>query len=250
MNEPVPLGTRVLAYGVHVYTASGLIFAALAMLEVLKATPDPRWVFFWLLVAVFIDMTDGTLARRFDVKVNAPLFDGRKIDDIIDFLTFTFIPLVLVVKMGWVPEPALLFVGPALVASVLGFANVGAKDEAEGYFLGFPSYWNVVAFYAGYWVAIGDGWLNAAMLLGLAVLTVVPVGFMYPTLAPRRWRWFMIAGGYAWCLFCLGMLPSYPNTPAWAVWLSLAGPLGYGLISVVEWTRLKRARHATPSSLG
>lgn len=242
MTEPVPLGTRVLAYSVHVYTASGLVFAALAMLEIFKAAPDPRWAFGWMLAATFVDMTDGTLARRFDVKKNAPLYDGRKIDDIIDFLTFTFIPLMMIVKMGWVPEPGLLWVAPALIASVLGFSNVGAKDEADGYFLGFPSYWNVVAFYAGYWVSIGDGWLNVAMLLSLAVLTIVPVGFMYPTLAPQRWRLFMILGGYAWCLWCLGMLPSYPNTPAWAVWLSLTGPVLYGLISLVEWFRLKRPK--------
>lgn len=245
MHEPVPLGTRILAYGVHAYTASGLIPAAWAMIELFKPSPDPRWVFFWLLVAVFIDMTDGTLARRFDVKKNAPLIDGRKIDDIIDFLTFTFIPLVMIVKMGWVPEPGLLFIAPALVASVLGFANVGAKLEEDGYFLGFPSYWNAVAFYAGYWASIGNGWLNAAMLLGLAVLTVAPVGFMYPTLAPKRWRTFMIAGGYAWCLFGLAMLPSYPNTPAWMVWCSVLGPLGYGAISLVEWFKLQRAKRAS-----
>lgn len=251
MSEPVsvtpgtaPLGTRILAYGVHVYTASGLIFVALAMLELFKAYPDPRWVFGWLLAATFVDMTDGTLARRFDVKKNAPLYDGRKIDDIIDFLTFTFVPLVMIVKLGWVPEPGLLWIAPALIASVLGFSNVGAKLEEEGYFLGFPSYWNVVAFYAGYvhYQVPGQDWLNVAMLLGLALLTVVPVGFMYPTLAPKRWRRFMIAGGYAWCLWGLGMLPSYPHTPGWAIALSLCGPVFYGLISVVEWTKLRRAR--------
>ncbi len=248
MSEPVSLGTRILAYSVHVYTASGLVFAALAMLEIFKDAPDPRWVFFWLLVATFVDMTDGTLARRYDVKKNAPLYDGRKIDDIIDFLTFTFIPLMMIVKMGWVPEPGLLWVAPALIGSVLAFSNVGAKDEADGYFLGFPSYWNVVAFYAGYvHHMVGLDWLNVAMLLVLAFLSVVPVGFMYPTLAPKRWRLFMIAGGYAWCLWGLGMLPTYPNTPAWAVWLSLCGPVFYGLISVVEWSKLQRARRSAPA---
>lgn len=246
MNEPVPLGTRIKAYGVHVYTASGLVPAAMAMLEVCKAAPDARWVFFWLLVAVFIDMTDGFFARRFEVKKYAPTIDGRKIDDIVDFLTFTFIPLVMIVKLGWVPEPGLLWVAPALVASVLGFSNVGAKAEEDGYFLGFPSYWNVAAFYAGYWATLWDGWLNAAMLLGLAVLTLVPVGFIYPTLAPKKWRVFMIVGGYAWCLFGLWMLPSYPNTPGWAVWASILGPVGYGAISLVEWFKLQKTKAAAP----
>ncbi|MDB5100102.1 MAG: phosphatidylcholine synthase [Cyanobacteria bacterium RYN_339] len=236
---------RILAYGVHVYTACGLVFNALAMLEIFKLHPDPRWVFGWLLAATFVDMTDGTFARKFDVKTNAPLFDGRKIDDLVDFLTFTFVPLMMVLRLGWVPEPGLAFVAPALVASVMGFSNVGAKDEADGYFMGFPSYWNVVAFYAGY---CGNVWVNAAMMIGFALMTFAPIGFMYPTLAPRKWRKFMIVGGYAWCLWCLAMLPSYPNTPAWAVWLSLCGPVFYGLISVVEWTKLQQTKRQEVTS--
>lgn len=246
MSDQPSLALRLRAHAVHVYTASGLVFVALSMLEVCKPNTDARWVFFWLLVASFIDMTDGTLARRFDVKKNAPLFDGRKIDDIVDFLNFTFVPLVLVVKMGWVQQPGILWVTPALIASVLAFANVGVKDEENGYFIGFPSYWNVVAFYAGYWPNLLGGWANVVMLVALAVLSLVPVGFMYPTMAPKRWRLFMILGGYAWCLWCLGMLPSFPNTPLWAVGLSLCGPVFYGVISLVEWTRLQRARASLP----
>jgi phosphatidylcholine synthase len=262
-------GIRILAHGVHAYTASGLVFNALAMMEVWKAQPDPRWVFGWLLAAAFVDMTDGTFARRFDVKKNAATYDGRKIDDIVDFLTFTFVPLMLVIRMGWVPEPALAFVGPAMIASVMGFCNVSAKMEEDGYFMGFPSYWNVVAFYCGYFANV---WVNAAMMvfltiltfvpvgfiyptmappkwkkfmiLVLALLTVVPLGFMYPTQAPLKWRKFMVLGGYAWCLWCLGMLPTYPNTPVWAVALSLCGPVFYGLISVVEFAKLKRGTPA------
>ena len=33
----------------------------------------------------------------------APDIDGRTIDDIVDYLTFTFIPMLLVWRMGWVP---------------------------------------------------------------------------------------------------------------------------------------------------
>jgi phosphatidylcholine synthase len=244
MEPPASLSIRLAAHAVHAYTASGLVFNALAMLEIFKAQPDPRWVFGWLLAATFVDMTDGTFARRFDVKKNAPNYDGRKIDDIVDFLTFTFVPMVMVLKMNWVPAPALLWVGLALIASVMGFCNVGAKDEEHGYFLGFPSYWNVVAFYCGYWASVAGGWLNVAMIVFLVLLTFVPVGFMYPTMAPRKWRKFMVLGGYAWCLWCLGMLPSYPNTPWWAVALSLCGPVFYGLISLVEYAKLKQGTPA------
>lgn len=232
---PVTFASKWLAYGVHVYTASGLVFAALAMLEVCKAQPDPRWVFAWIVVAVFVDATDGTLARRAKVKHNAPWIDGRTIDDIVDFLTFTFIPLLLVVKMGWVPEPGIWYVAPALVASVLGFANVGAKDEGGGFFLGFPSYWNIVAFYLGYSASIAGGWLNVAILWFFAALTFAPIGFVYPTLAPKRTKGVVIAGGVMWTLVTASMLTTYPVAPSWMLWFSLSFPAIYTIISLLEY---------------
>ena len=111
--------------------------------------------------------------------------------DIVDYLTFTFIPLLLVWRMGWVPFapglPGAAWIVPALVASLLGFANVGAKDEAAGYFRGFPSYWNIAAFYAGLaFHGLGETgqWFNGVGLLALSALTVSPVRFLYPNLAP------------------------------------------------------------------
>ena len=92
---------RALAWGVHLYTASGVAFALLATLELCRQSPDPRQVFIWLGIAVLIDATDGPLARRFEVKKVLPQIDGRKIDDIVDYLTFTFIPIVLIARMGW-----------------------------------------------------------------------------------------------------------------------------------------------------
>jgi phosphatidylserine synthase len=133
---PFPSLTRAQAYAVHLLTASGVVAAFLAVAELFDDAPDERVVFAWLIVAVVIDAVDGPLARAWDVKRFAPDIDGRTIDDIVDYLTFTFIPLLLVWRMGWVPSaPGLLgavWIVPALLASLLGFANVGAKDEAAG----------------------------------------------------------------------------------------------------------------------
>ena len=129
MHEPrdqITFPQSARAHFVHVYTASGVAFAFLAAVEIVSATPDPRWVFLWLLVAVLIDATDGPLARAWHVKFRAPRFDGRKIDDIVDYLTFTFLPLLLVWRMNWLPAPGVVWIFPALIASVLGFANVAA----------------------------------------------------------------------------------------------------------------------------
>jgi phosphatidylcholine synthase len=228
---------RATAWLVHLYTASGVIFALLATLELCDAQPDARMVFIWLTIAVLIDATDGPLARRFEVKKVLPHISGRTIDDIVDFLTFTFIPILLVARLEWVPEPTLLFVAPPLIASLLGFSNAGAKDESGGFFLGFPSYWNIVAFYLGIAAFHGLHWLNGIVLLALAVLTVLPVGFIYPNLAPRRWKAAIMIGALVWLALIAAMLPRYPRPSLWLVWLSLIYPVFYTVVSVVEYRR-------------
>ncbi|HEX6668641.1 MAG TPA: hypothetical protein VF061_03725 [Gemmatimonadales bacterium] len=223
---------RLRAAAVHVYTASGVVLAFLATAEICSAEPDPRTVFILLALAVLVDATDGPLARRWEVKRWLPAIQGRTIDDIVDYLTYTFVPLLLVWRMGWVPEPALAWIAPALVASLFGFANTGIKDETGGFFLGFPSYWNVVAFYAGPLDRLYGPALNAALLLLLSVATLLPLRFLYPNLTPRPWRTPVILGALLWLGAMLAMLGDYPRVPAWAVWLSLLYPAFYVWLSL------------------
>jgi phosphatidylcholine synthase len=235
-----PVVARARAYAVHLLTASGIVAAFLAVAELFDDAPDERVVFVWLVVAVLLDAADGPLARACDVKRLAPAIDGRTIDDIVDYLTFTFIPLLLVWRMGWVPfAPDLLgavWIVPALLASLLGFAHVGAKDEAAGYFRGFPSYWNIAAFYAGLaFHGLGETgqWLNAALLLALAALTVSPVRFLYPNLAPRPWKVPVMLGAAAWLAVLLGMLLVYRRVPGWVIGVSLIYPAFYATLSIL-----------------
>jgi phosphatidylcholine synthase len=218
---------RVRAAAVHVYTACGALLAFLAAAELCSAEPDPRAVLVLLALAVLVDATDGPLARRWEVKRSLPAIEGRTIDDIVDYLTYTFVPLLLVWRMGWVPDPAAVWIAPALVASLFGFANIGMKDEKAGFFLGFPSYWNVAAFYAGPLSEHYDPAINAAILPLLAVATLLPIRFIYPNLAPRPWRAPVILGALLWLGAMLAMLPDYPRVPAWTLWLSLLYPALY-----------------------
>jgi phosphatidylcholine synthase len=193
------------------------------------------------MLAVFIDAVDGPLARRLRVKVTVPQIDGRTIDDIVDYLTFTFIPLMLVWRMGWVPEPRTLWIAPALVASLLGFANVAAKQESGGFFLGFPSYWNVYAFYAGLVHARWGPWLPGVVALVLAAATVLPLRFIYPNLAPAPWRTVVLVGAAAWAAVLLAMLAPYPHVSGAVLAVSFAYPAFYlGLSAVLD----RRARRA------
>ena len=218
---------RIRAAALHLYTASGGVIAFLATAEICSPAPDPRVVFALLAAAVLLDATDGPLARRWEVKRVLPVIDGRTIDDIVDYLTYTFVPLLLVWRMEWVPAPALAWIVPALVASLFGFANTGIKDEAEGFFLGFPSYWNVVAFYAGPLFQLYGASINAAILLLLALATLLPLRFIYPNLAPRPWRVPVILGALVWLAAMLAMLPDYPRVHPWALGLSLLYPAFY-----------------------
>lgn len=223
---------RVRAYSVHLYTALGVGFAFLAAAEICAPQPDPRWVFVWLIVAALIDATDGPLARAWDVHHFAARIQGRTIDDIVDYLTFTFLPLLLVWRMQWLPWPAEVWIVAAMVASLFGFANTQAKLDEAGFFLGFPSYWNVFAFYAGLWTPYYGPWL-AALVLGICtVCTVLPVRFLYPNRAPRRWRWLLNVSGIGWLVLLLAFLPQYPAVPQWLTWVSLFYPALYVGLSI------------------
>jgi phosphatidylcholine synthase len=121
-----------------------------------------------------------------------------------------------------------------MVASLFGFANTSAKQTAKGFFLGFPSYWNVVAYYIGLFVATfgaPGAYFSLAALLVLALLTVVPVRFVYPNQAPSPWRLPVIIGGVCWLAVLVAMLPSFPYLPSWGgpwlLWVSLIYPAGY-----------------------
>lgn len=236
---------KLAAYSVHVLTASGAVFALLAALELTKPAPDPRLVFLWLIIAVAIDALDGPLARGANTLRHAAAIDGRTIDDILDFITYTFLPLVLVLRMDWIAGPrslAIAVAALAMIASLFGFAHVHAKDEKQGSFRGFPSYWNVAAYYFGllavWYGEAGRIGVTIAVLV-LALLTLLPVRFVYPNLAPKPWRAPIVAGAVAWGLLLLGTLPFYPHAerpdgqivPA-LIWLSLLYPAFYVYASV------------------
>ncbi len=235
----ISLSQRSRGYFVHLYTACGMIFAFLAAAETCRPEPEPRWVFVWLLAAVLIDATDGPLARLWHVHDWAPKIDGRKIDDIIDYLTFTFVPLLLAWRMDWIAPPAGVWVAAAMIASVLGFAHTEAKQEDQGFFRGFPSYWNIFVFYAGIWHGYYGPVPATVLLVLLTALTVLPVRFIYPNLAPRPWRWPVLLGAAVWLLILLIMLPGYPLVAPSVMWISLIYPAFYAALSLYLDTRAK-----------
>jgi phosphatidylcholine synthase len=182
-------------------------------------------------IAIFVDSTDGALARLVRINDSAPRIDGRRLDDIVDYLNYTVMPLIMVWHAGWLPSPAWLWTAFPLIASLMAFCNTGAKEDDEGFFVGFPSYWNVFAFYTALCFRHGGPVVVLAIMLVLSLLSVVPVRFVYPTKAPR-WRSVFVVGALAWMVICLSILMVYPDVPWWLVITSLVYPTGYVVLSV------------------
>ena len=245
-DAPVTLAQRAAAYAVHAFTASGVVFALLAADEVAAPQPRPKLVFLYLAIQVVIDALDGPMARAVHIKTRAARIDGRTIDDIVDYLTYTFIPLLLVWRMGWLPGPGALWVAPAMVASLFGFANTAAKDEQGGFFLGFPSYWNIVAFYIGVAYAIAGPWPGAILIVLLTILTVLPVRFIYPNLVPRPWKTLTMIGILIWLVLLGWMWTDYPAPAEWLTAASLVYPVFYVALSVWLDAKTRKVARATP----
>src|SRR5262249_46151777 len=96
------------------------------------------------------------------------------------FLTYTSLPLLLIWRAGdqILPPGQSAWLLVPLLASAYGFCQVSAKTD-DGFFLGFPSYWNLVAFYL--YILQPDGWLSVGILLILSLLTFVPARYLYPS---------------------------------------------------------------------
>src|SRR3984957_17415056 len=217
---------KMLAYGVHAYTATGLLCGALIAADIVQG--NYRRSFIWMILAVLIDATDGTFARKLRVKEVVPEIDGRKLDDIVDYLNYTFLPLFMIGSAGWFPEPSWLWVSIPLVASVFAFVHTGAKEELNGFFRGFPSYWNVFAFYTAVWLADRGPGIVLASALALSALSILPIRFVYPNRAPC-WRVLFVGGGVVWLAVIIAILWYYPKFPIPTVllWLSAVYPAFY-----------------------
>ncbi len=188
---------------VHLLTATGAVFAMLAML----AAVDEKWslMFLWLVVAFAVDGIDGPLARRFDVAKNAPRFDGVLLDLIIDYLTYVFIPAFALFRsgllLGWTGWFAIIII---TFTSALYFADTHMKTKDKS-FSGFPGCWNMLVLVM---FALKPGfWLILALVTVLAVAMFLPLRFIHPV-RTVRWRTISLPMTLAWTFFA-----------GWAAWV-------------------------------
>jgi phosphatidylcholine synthase len=193
------------AYSVHAFTATGAVFAILAMLAAVKE----QWslMFLWLVVALVVDGIDGPMARKWDVKNRAPIIDGALLDLIIDYLTYVFVPAFALYQSGllpgWTGWVAIIVI---TFTSALYFADTRMKT-ADMSFAGFPACWNMVAVVV--FATKPDFWITLPLVCALAITMFLRVKFIHPT-RTQRWRpvslsvsilWIALAAWAAWADF-------------------------------------------------
>ncbi len=208
----------------HLYTASGAA-AALAAVLALEAG-DIRATFLWLALAVVVDATDGLLARALRVKERLPWFDGATLDNLVDFLTYVFVPALVIVRTGVVPAPLAVPLAVAiLLSSAYGFSRADAKAATtDHFFTGFPSYWNIAALYLYVWRLPSA--MNAAILVLLVVLVFVPIRYVYPS-RTTKWRLATNLLGLVWGVAMAMIIWRLPSVDGPWMPLSLVFPVYY-----------------------
>jgi phosphatidylcholine synthase len=233
---------RAAGWALHLYTASGSVLALLVVLAAIEGeVARALWI---LLAALVVDGTDGMLARRLRVAETIPGFDGARLDDIVDYLTYVFAPVVLLLMSGRLPGGAWGDVVAALplLASCIQFCRRDAKTD-DHYFLGFPSYWNVVAFYAV--VLDLPPVVVSVVLVACSVLVFVPIKYIYPS-RTRTFRALNLSLAGVWLVLYAVILAGMPDPSRVALGLSLAYLAYYVLASVflTSFDRLRRVRTA------
>jgi phosphatidylcholine synthase len=226
-------GKLALAWLVHLYTALGAVvaFLTLILIEQLKFQQA-----FWLMsLAVVIDATDGTLARAARVKDLIPWFDGDRLEDIIDYVNYVIVPCWFFIHSDLLPaEDSLWLASLPLLASAYGFCQKEAKTS-DHFFLGFPSYWNIVAFY--FYVLRSPPWINAFAVILLSMLVFVPIKYIYPSRS-LHFRATTNSVGILWAGAVLTIIYLLPEPPRSLIFVSLLFPAYYTLLSL--WLGFRR----------
>ena len=222
------LWLQVRAFAVHLYTASGAVLALLIVLAAFQGKVVPA---LWLgLIALIIDGTDGWLARRFRVQEILPWFDGRRLDDIVDYLIYVFAPILLLWSNHNLPPGlgGIILAALPLLASSYQFCRVDAKTE-DYFFLGFPSYWNIVAFYI-----IIFKWPPVtviAILVICSILIFIPIRYLYPSRTIEFRRLTLILSSL-WLLSYALILLQMPNPQPFLMYFSLVYMFYYVVLSL------------------
>ncbi|MDD9706800.1 phosphatidylcholine synthase [Seohaeicola sp. SP36] len=220
---------QIKALAVHLFTATGAVFAMLAML----AAVDGKWdlMFLWLVVAFAVDGIDGPLALKYEVKKYAGEFDGVLLDLIIDYLTYVFIPAFALFKSdllpGWTGWFAIIVI---TFASAMYFADTRMKTK-DNSFSGFPGCWNMLVLVL--FALSPSFWVILVLVSALAVAMFFPLKFIHPV-RTERWRMLSLPMALAWTFFAgwAAWVDFHPES--WAHWGLVVTSVYLLLVGIVQ----------------
>ena len=225
---PPTRADRSRAWLVHMYTGLGAVLAFAAGYAVIHG--NDRLALGALFIATMVDATDGVLARGARVKEVLPQIDGGRIDDIVDYMTFVLLPMLLLEAAGGLYLATVFpVVAVVMLSSLYGFVAPDAKTD-DHFFTGFPSYWNIVVLYLLLF-RIPPA-INAAVLLGLSALVFVRIGWVYPSRTATLQRTTLALGGI-WTILIGAIIWMWPSPPRWMAIASLVFPVYYLVLSLV-----------------
>lgn len=220
---------QIKALAVHLFTATGAVFAMLAMLEAVDGDWD--MMFLWLVVAFAVDGIDGPLARKYEVKKYAGEFDGVLLDLIIDYLTYVFIPAFALFKSellpGWTGWFAIIVI---TFASAMYFADTRMKTK-DNSFSGFPGCWNMLVLVL--FALSPNFWVILILVSVLAVGMFFPLKFIHPV-RTERWRMLSLPMALAWTFFAgwAAWVEFHPES--WAHWGLIVTSVYLLLVGIVQ----------------
>jgi phosphatidylcholine synthase len=224
---------RSLGWLIHAFTASGACVGLLALLAIFQ---NNLLLALWLMgAAILIDAVDGMFARMIKIKEVVPEIDGALLDNIVDFFTYTLVPCFFLLVTNLLPEYwRVLCVMAITFSSAYQFTQVDAKTT-DHFFKGFPSYWNIAVFYLFFWQMSPA--VNMGILLSLAILSFVPIKYVYPSrldyLTNNKFlRLGMVVITMLWGAATTGLLWVYPQSNHILVAISIGYCLLYLGISL------------------
>lgn len=232
---------RCLGWGVHIFTASGAVVGLMALVAIYKNQLLPA---FWLMgIAVVIDAVDGVFARMIKIKLAVPEINGELLDNIVDFVNYTIVPAFFLLVTPLVPDYwRVLCVIAITLSSAYQFTQVDAKTS-DHFFKGFPSYWNIAIFYLFFWQM--NEWTNFAILMLLAVLSFVPIKYIYPSRLDflthnKTLRIATLLATIIWGAATGGLMWLYPQTNYTLIFISMSYMVLYVLFSLYRtWVPLQ-----------
>lgn len=226
---------KLAGFAVHLFTGLGAVCALFAVIALTQGAPETA--FLWLGIAFLIDGIDGPIARAVGVKDVLPRFSGEIIDLVIDYLTYVFVPVLLLLSEGRLPVGySYLLASLILLSSLFHFSDTRSK-AGDLSFVGFPAIWNILAFYV-FALDIGKG-ATVLLVLICTVATFVPLHWLHPVRV-TRWRPVTLALTAAWSVAALAtVLTGFPAHSLAQITFVVVALYGLAMTAWLSWRPMR-----------